>query len=144
MTPKRMPVTLMILLGLLGLGVLSNVLTGALLSAAIGGALLFGLIIGNDGVRKFMQFLAVIQILWNTILIARTTGAQTWHYGLWIVIGIVLPVFLIWTLSRPDVREWMFRKNFNLDEVKCPADRRRARRAQAADGVIRGRGVDGF
>lgn len=120
MAEKRMPVTLMILLGLLGLGVLSNLVAGALLSAAIGGALLFGLIIGNDGVRKFMQFLAVIQILWNTILIARTTGAQAWHYGLWIGIGIVLPVFLIWTLSRPDVREWMFRKNFNLDEVNAP------------------------
>lgn len=120
MTSKRMPATLMVVVGLLGLGVLSNIVAGALVSAAIGGALLFGLIVGNDGVRKFMQFLAVIQIVWNTILIARSAGAAPWLYAVWIVIGIALPAFLIWTLSRPDVREWMFRKNFNLDEMNAP------------------------
>jgi hypothetical protein len=121
-TRVRMPASFSVLLVLLGLGVVSNAITGALVSAGIGAALLVGLIVGNDGVRKFMQALAVLQILANAILIATSAGAGAAAYllALWVVIGIVLPIFLIWTLSRANVREWMFRKNFNLDDMGPP------------------------
>ncbi len=117
MASKTMPPTLMVLVALLGLGVVLNLVDGFIVSAVLGGALLFGLVAGNDGVRKFMQFLAGIQILWNSILIVRAVGASAGNYVLWGIIGIVLPAFMIWTLAQPNVREWMFRKNFNLDGV---------------------------
>lgn len=121
-TPARMPTSLVILLVLLGLGVISNFVSGAIVSAILGAALVVGLIAGNDGVRRFMQGLAAIQIAWNAILIARsaTAGAETYLIVLWGVVGIALPVFMIWTLGKPEVRDWMFRKNFNLDETLTP------------------------
>jgi len=112
-----MPVSLKVLVCLLSLGVLANLVDGSILSAAFGAAMVVGLCVGNNGVRVFMQVLAVIQIIWNTILIAIATAVAGPTYVLWGVIGIALPVFMIWTLSRPHVRDWMFRKNFNLADV---------------------------
>ena len=117
-TPARMPTSLAIILCLLGLGAILNLIRLDVVSAAFGVAMIGGLLVGNDGVRKFMIFLGGIQILWNIILITR--DAHTVSTGvvvLWLVIGTALPTLLIWTLSRANVREWMFRKNFKLDEV---------------------------
>lgn len=51
-TPARMPTSLVILLVLVGLGVISNFVSGAIVSAVLGAALVVGLIAGNDGVRS--------------------------------------------------------------------------------------------
>ena len=94
------------------------------LAAAIGGALLVGILVGNDGVRGFMRGLAAVQILMNLVLMAAAQGAKGVGAGqmaIWGFFGIAIPVFIIWTLGQPDVRDWMFRKNFNLDDVP-PSD----------------------
>lgn len=119
MASKSMPVTLMVLVCLQGLGVLLNLLSGALLAAGIGGALLVGIMVGNDGVRGFMRALAAVQILMNVVLMAaaKSQGVAVSQMAIWGIFGIGIPVFIIWTLGQPDVRDWMFRKNFNLDDV---------------------------
>ena len=34
-----------------------------------------------------------------------------------VVMSVAINAFFIWALGQDDVREWMFRKNFNLDGV---------------------------
>ncbi len=122
MASKSMPGVLVVLVCLQGLGALLNLLSGSLLAAAIGTALLVGILVGNDGVRSFMRGLAVIQILMNVVLMAAAKGAgvSTDRIAIAAIFGVGVPVFIIWTLGRPDVRDWMFRKNFNLDDVPPP------------------------
>jgi hypothetical protein len=123
MASKRMPGVLMVVVFLQGLGALLNAVTGALLAAAIATALLVGILVGNDGVRNFMRGLAAIQILMNVVLMAaaKSHGAEVSPLAIWASYGIGIPAFIIWTLGQPNVRDWMFRKNFNLDDVP-PSD----------------------
>lgn len=119
MASKSMPGTLLVLVILQGLGVVLNAVSGGLLAAAIGGALLVGILVGNDGVRGFMRGLAAVQILMNVVLMvaAKSQGVAVSKMAIWAIFGIGIPVFIIWTLGQPNVRDWMFRKNFNLDDV---------------------------
>ncbi len=123
MASKSMPGTLMVVVLFQGLGVVLNAVSGSLLSAAIGGALLVGILVGNDGVRNFMRGLAAIQILMNVVLMAAASSnvhVAGSTMAIWGFFGIAVPAFIIWTLGQPNVRDWMFRKNFNLDGVDVP------------------------
>jgi predicted MFS family arabinose efflux permease len=122
MASKSMPGTLLVLVCLQGLGVLLNAVSGALLAAGIGAALLVGILVGNDGVRGFMRGLAAVQILMNLVLMAaaKSQGVAVSQMAIWAIFGIGIPAFISWTLGQPNVREWMFRKNFNLDDVPPP------------------------
>jgi hypothetical protein len=121
MATTSMPGKLVVVVVLMVIGVVVNLLTGALLSAAIGGGLVLGVLAGNDGVRKFLIGLAAFQILLAVVLLGSAAGtidAQVILIAAVFAIGI--PALTIWTLSRNEVREWMFRKNFHLDDGDVP------------------------
>jgi hypothetical protein len=113
-----MPPSLTVLFILQGLSVLASLLVGALFSAALSAALLVGLIVGNDGVRKFVIALSALSLLWSAVLLLGVAGMHAGSTLLAVMlIGIAIQVFTIWTLTRSNVRDWMFRKNFHLDET---------------------------
>lgn len=114
-----MPGKLAAVVGLIGIGVVANLATSALISAAFGAALLVGVLAGNDGVRTFLRGLAAIQILWTlTLLVAASNEKHADSTTLLVLgaFGIGVPAFYLWALGQQDVRDWMFRKNFNLDD----------------------------
>lgn len=116
-----MPGKLVVVVVLMAIGIALNLLSGSLLSAGINIALLVGVLVGNDGVRTFLRGLAVLQIIWAIVILAGV-GAHVGKTVLVIaaVIGIASPAYLLWALGQNDVREWMFRKNFKLDDLDQP------------------------
>ena len=107
----------MVIFGLLGLAVALNAINNAWIAAAFQGALLFGLAIGNDGVRTFMRFLATINI--PVILVLMIPDYQATGDAIVLVAAIVsaaVNAYIIWALGQNDVRDWMFRKNFDLGD----------------------------
>jgi hypothetical protein len=118
---RPMPGKLLIVVVLMSIGVMLNLFTGAILSAVIGGALVLGVLVGNDGVRKFLIGLAGVNILWSLIVLLGASGKI--EGSVLVIAGvfaIAIPAFMIWTLTQEDVREWMFRKNFHLDDNDQP------------------------
>jgi hypothetical protein len=116
-----MPGKLMVVVGLMALGVVLNLAGGGLVAAAIGAALIIGVLAGNDGVRTFLRGLAAIQIAWALAVLGMASDIVAAPALLVAgIIGIGTPAFLIWALGQNDVREWMFRKNFNLDDDNAP------------------------
>jgi len=111
----------MVVVVLMAIGVVLNLVSGAILSAVIGTVLVLGVLAGNDGVRKFLRGLAAIQILWAVIVLASASGkvgSQVLLIAAVFAIGI--PALMIWTLGQDDVRDWMFRKNFHIDGDEPP------------------------
>jgi hypothetical protein len=116
-----MPGKLMIVIGLMGLGTILNLAAGGYVSAVIDIALLLGVLAGNDGVRQFLRGLAVVQIIWAVVVVAGATaitGSPVFLIAA--IIGIGSPAFFIWALGQEDVRNWMFRKNFHIDDDGAP------------------------
>jgi hypothetical protein len=117
-----MPGKLKVVVGLLGLGLVLHLVSGALFSAAVQGALLFGVLIGNDGVRTLLRVLAGV----NIAVIFVTAGPDLQHGDPTLLaavcVGVGVAVFIIWALGQQDVREWMFRKNFKLGDPPGPGD----------------------
>ena len=121
MAAKPMPGKLMIVLGLMTLGVILYLVTAAILSAIIGVALIVGVIAGNDGVRTFLRALAIFQMLWAAIVVFALSSAVSTEAALIAaVFGVGSPAFFFWTLGQDDVREWMFRKNFHIEDEQPP------------------------
>ncbi len=111
------PGKLVVVVVLIGLGILVNLLSGALLSAGIQGALLFGVLVGNDGVRTLLRVVAALNIL--TVVVMSVPAMQATGSGVVVVaafMSVGINSYFIWALGQPDVREWMFRKNFKLGE----------------------------
>jgi hypothetical protein len=118
-----MPGTLLVVVILLASSIVLNVLGAAFVAAGIQGALLFGVLIGNDGVRTFLRGLAAVSILLSVILGAPALQATNDPMVLlMIVVGVAGNGYVIWALGRADVREWMFRKSFNLGGESGPED----------------------
>ena len=116
-----MPAALLVVAVLLAVSIVLNLLGAAFVTAGIHGALLFGVLIGNDGVRTFLRGLAAVSILLNVILGAPAFQATSDPMVLFmIVVSVAVNGYVIWALGRPDVRDWMFRKNFNLDDESGP------------------------
>lgn len=121
-----MPGKLRVVVVLLGLNVTLGLISalggsgGAWLLVALYGALLWGILKGNEGVRGFLRVLVALGILWSacrlgfvTLIFAGTVPAVVYlSEGL----GIALGAYIFWALGQKDVREWMFRKSFSLDE----------------------------
>jgi hypothetical protein len=121
MSSKSMPGKLMVLVFLMGIGVLVNLLTGALFSAAIGVALVVGVLVGNDGVRKFLIGLSALQIVWAVIVLIGASALGSGALAIAGIFAIGIPALYIWVLVQEDVRDWMFRKNFHVqDDVNLP------------------------
>lgn len=117
MAQKSMPGILVALLLLMGLGVVANLVNGFVLSAVMGGALVFGVIIGNNGVRTFLRALAVLQIALAVFVVAMASVlAGSGVLVIAAIFGVGVPAFYFYTLGRDDVRDWMFRKNFHVDD----------------------------
>jgi hypothetical protein len=117
MSQKQMPGLLVALVGLMGLGVVLNLVSGAILSAIIGGALIFGVLVGNNGIRQLLRGLAVLQMAFAIFALAVASAVV--GSGVWLVVavfGLGIPAFYFYTLGRDDVRDWMFRKNFHVDD----------------------------
>jgi len=112
-----MPGKLVVVVVLLGVALVLNIVNGALLSAGLHGALVFGVLIGNDGVRTFLRALAAVNIL--VVLVMSIPALEALATGS-LIAGVILSVginaYFIWALGQEDVREWMFRKNFKLPE----------------------------
>lgn len=117
MSAKRMPAKLMVIIILIGLGAVAELVAMQLFAAGVGVALLVGVLVGNDGVRTFLRAAAAIEALWQIVLLAalKSWGAHGLVVTLTLV-GIAINLYFIWALGQEDVREWMFRKNFHLDE----------------------------
>ncbi len=119
MAHKPMPGKLVLVVLWMVIGAIAALATGGIVTAGIQAALIVGVLAGNDGVRTFLRGLAVIQILWNLTLItaaASETHASTGAIAIFAAFGVGAPAFLVWALGQQDVRDWMFRKNFNLDD----------------------------
>jgi hypothetical protein len=112
-----MPGKLVVVVVLMALGAVVSLIAGGLLSAAFEVVLIIGVLAGNDGVRTFLRGLAAVQILWAMTVLSRATALGA-NPALLLagVIGIASPAFFIWALGQNDVRDWMFRKNFKLDD----------------------------
>jgi len=101
----------------MGLGVVLNLVSGGILSAIIGGALVFGVLVGNNGIRQLLRGLAVLQMAFAVFALAIASAVV--GSGVWLVVavfGLGIPAFYFYTLGRDDVRDWMFRKNFHIDD----------------------------
>jgi hypothetical protein len=117
MSQKPMPGLLAVVVGLMGLGVVLNLVSGAIISAIIGGALVFGVLVGNDGVRQFLRGLAVFQAMFAVWMLAMASGrVSSGVFAVVALFGLGVPAFYFYTLGRGDVRDWMFRKNFHIDD----------------------------
>src|SRR5262245_22923184 len=116
---KQMPVKLMIVVAVMALGVASSLYVGALVNAGIGAALLVGVLVGNDGVRTFLRGLAALNFAWSLLALVAFAAYAMWSPGwmITLVFGVLNPAFTFWALGQDDTREWMFRKNFKLDET---------------------------
>ena len=121
MATRPMPGKLMVVVGLMALGAVMSLAVGGLLSAALEVALIVGVLAGNDGVRTFLRGLAAVQIVWAMTVLASASDLVAAPVLLVAgIIGIGTPAFLIWALGQSDVRDWMFRKNFHLDDGSDP------------------------
>ena len=121
MAAKTMPVKLLVVVIFMAIGIVINLFTGAYVSAIISTALVLGILAGNDGVRTFLRALAVIQILWAAIVLGSVSGrADVQVVAIAAVFAFGIPIVMIVFLGQDDVREWMFRKNFHLDEGSDP------------------------
>jgi hypothetical protein len=116
MAQKTMPGKLMILVALMAVGVIADLVSGAIVPAAISGALAVGVLVGNDGVRKFLIGLSAVQVLWAGVLLLGATAVSSGALVITCAFAIALPLLYIWVLSQNDVRDWMFRKNFHIDD----------------------------
>ena len=118
MAAKKMPVKLMVVVALMAIGAIGGLVAGALLDAGIAIALIVGVLVGNDGVRGFLRWAALIGGAWRLVVIAAAAQAGLLHgmIAVFMVIGVASDGFLFWALGQEDVREWMFRKNFHLDD----------------------------
>jgi hypothetical protein len=117
MSQKQMPGLLVALVGLMGLGVVLNLVSGAILAAIINGALIFGVLVGNNGIRQLLRGIAVLQMALAVFALAIASAVV--GSGVWLVVavfGLGIPAFYFYTLGRDDVRDWMFRKNFHIDD----------------------------
>lgn len=111
-----MPTKLVVVVVLFVVAILLNVLGGALVTAGLQGALLAGVLVGNDGVRSFLRGLAAFNILVLGVMVAPELQEGTDAIVLaTLVVGVGINAYFIWALGQGDVREWMFRKNFKLD-----------------------------
>ena len=120
-----MPTKLIVLLALMAVSVGTNLFTGRFLAAIIGGLLIAGVFSGSDSVRKLLIVLAWIGIAFGVVGLvmlvlagASGLGGALAFFGL---IGIAYAVacngFFVWCLAQDDVRDWMFRKSMNLQDV---------------------------
>jgi hypothetical protein len=117
MSQKTMPGLLVVVVGLMGLGVVLNLISGGILSAIIGGALVFGVLVGNNGVRQFLRGIAVLQMMFAIWVLAMASGhVSSEVMAIVALFGLGIPVFYFYTLGRDDTRDWMFRKNFHVDD----------------------------
>jgi len=122
---KPMPGKLIVTIVFMSLGIAANLVSGGLLGCAIGVALLVGVLVGNDGVRKFLIGLSALQAGWSAFILfgivslshgRSLRGFEILVIGLIAVFSIGFPLVYMWVFTREDVRDWMFRKNFHLDD----------------------------
>jgi hypothetical protein len=124
MAKVRMPAKLIVCVVWMVIGAVLNLAGGGLLTAGIEIALIVGVLVGNDGVRTFLKWASLFQagyvvmilgfFIHETAIIATRTGIYI--IAIAVVFGVLAPLFLFWALGKDDVREWMFRKNFHIDD----------------------------
>ena len=107
-----MPGKLIAVVVLLGLGIALNLITMSLLSVALGVALLVGILVGNDGVRRFVMILAWISLVMGGFALVLFVTAGSSLGVIFAAFGVAQNVFLIWALKQDDVRNWMFKTAF--------------------------------
>ena len=119
--PKKLSVVVILFLVSIGFSFQQQ----AYVSAVVSGLLLAGVIKGNDGIRKFIIGLAFVQIAWalfgiTQILVYASFAAVEPVFWAYTAVAIGVPAFLLWAMSQEDVREWMFRRAFNLEQDPIP------------------------
>jgi hypothetical protein len=115
------PTKLAAVILLLALGLVLNLVEGALLVAGIQTALIFGILVGNDGIRTLLRGLALLSILTTVVFSAPALQAGAGPgLVLTAAVAVAVQIYVIWTLGQADVREWMFRKSFRLDDGLSP------------------------
>jgi hypothetical protein len=124
MAKVRMPAKLVLCVVWMIVGAVINLASGGIVTAGIGIALTVGILVGNDGVRTFLKWASLFQAGYTLIVLGfiaseahfAVTGTVIGIFAIAIVFGVFAPLFLFWALGKDDVREWMFRKNFHIDD----------------------------
>lgn len=107
-----MPGKLVVVVALLGLSVLLNLLALSFLNVVIGCALLFGILVGNDGIRRLVMALAWISLVLAGFGLVAAAAAGATVVAAVGVFGVTQNIWLIWALRQDDVRNWMFKTAF--------------------------------
>jgi hypothetical protein len=124
MAKVRMPAKLIVCVVWMIVGAVANLALGGILAAGIAIALTVGILVGNDGVRTFLKWASLFQAGYTvTVLgffvseghVLEVRGGLAF-VAIAVVFGVLAPLFLFWALGKDDVREWMFRKNFHIDD----------------------------
>ncbi len=106
-----MPGKLVTVVVLMIISIVLNLLTLSFFSAALGTALVVGLFVGNDGVRRF-----VVGLMWVNLAVSIGFFVLALSLNGATVLSSVLSVgiagFVVWALVQDDVRDWMFKTAF--------------------------------
>ncbi len=111
-----MPGKLLAVVTLMIISIVLSALSFSFLSAAFSAALLVGLFIGNDGVRRFVVALTWLNLMLKIgalILVLGLSGGKV--DGETIVLSALsmgISGFVVWALVQNDVRDWMFKTAF--------------------------------
>ena len=111
-----MPGKLLAVVIFMVISIVLSVLSFSFLSAAFSVALLIGLFIGNDGVRRFVIALTWLDLMLKIgllILVLSMAGGQL--DGVTIMLSSLsmsISGFVVWALVQNDVRDWMFKTAF--------------------------------
>lgn len=111
-----MPGKLLAVVILMSISILLNVISMSLVSAIFGGALLAGLFVGNDGVRRFVVGLMWVNLMIKIGLFIFALGLSGGHLDGTVValsgLSMAISGFVVWALVQNDVRDWMFKTAF--------------------------------
>ncbi len=120
--PNKMKLVVVFLILAVGMNVVSLALGhGGFFAMLLDLCLLGGLLQGNEGVRRFMRSLAVLDmlVLGTGLVMALLLSPVASPPALVALAAgrMVMVSYVYWALGKEDVRDWMFQSAFNLDGV---------------------------
>lgn len=136
---RPMPSKLLVVVALMGFNLLLACVETALvwpqqksglINIALLGFLLYGVLRGNESIRRLLIALSWIGLVFAGIGLVLTIPLFTTLLGsmlgiltiVGLVVGSARAVYLIWCLNQPDVQRWMFERSLDLTRETGPQD----------------------